>query len=64
MVSTGSDGCTLVIGKTINNHYVDAVVDSGEQVSVLSRRFYDSLSCRPRSVESIRMKGVRLLGLW
>ena len=58
MVRTGSDRCTLVIDMTINNHYVEAVVDSGAQVSVLSRRFYDSLSCRPKPVE------FRLLGLW
>ena len=59
MVHTESDRCTLVIDMTINNHYVEAVVDSGTQVSVLSRRFYDSLSCRPRPVESIRLKGPR-----
>ena len=57
MVRTGSDRWTLVIYMTINNHYVEAVVDSGAQVSVLIRRFYDSLSCRPRPIESIRMKG-------
>ena len=57
MVGTGSDRYTLVIDMTINNHYVEAMVDSGSQV--LRRRFYDSLSCRPRPVESIR-----LLGLW
>ena len=44
MVLTGSDRCTLVIDMTINNHYVEAVVDSGAQVSVLSRIFYDSLT--------------------
>ena len=55
---------TLVIDITINNHYVEAGVDSGAQVSVLSRKFYDSLSCRPKPVESIRLKGLRLLGLW
>ena len=37
MVRTGSDRCTLVIDMTINNHYVEAMVDSGAQVSVLSR---------------------------
>ena len=42
MIRTGSDRCTLVIDMTINNHYVEAVVDIGAQVSVLSRRFYDS----------------------
>ena len=56
MVRTGSDRCTLVIYMTINNHYVEAVVGSEAQVSVLSRRFYDSMSCRPRPVESIRLK--------
>ena len=56
MVRTGSNWCTLVIDMTINNHYVE-MVDSVTQVSVLSRRFYDSLSCRPRPVESIRLKG-------
>ena len=39
MVRTGSDRCTLMINMTINNHYVEAVVDSGAQVSVLSRNF-------------------------
>ena len=42
MVRTRNDSCTLVIDRTINNHCVEAVVDSGAQVSVLSRRFYDS----------------------
>ena len=56
MVRTGND-------MTINNHYVEAVVDSGAQVSVLSRRFYDSLSCRPRPVESIRLKGTSASGV-
>ena len=47
MVRTGNDRCTLVINKTINNHRVEAVVDSGAWVSVLSRILYYSLSCRP-----------------
>ena len=55
-VHTGNDRCTLVIYMTINNHWMEAVVDSGAHESVLSRRFYDSLSCRPRPGESIRMK--------
>ena len=63
MVRTGSDRCTLVRDMTINNHYVEAVVDSGAQVSVLSRKFYDSLSCRPRPVESIRVKGASASGV-
>ena len=54
----------MVICMTINNHWMEAVVDSGAQVSVLSRRFYDSLSCRPRPVETIRMRGASALGLW
>ena len=37
IVRTGNDRCTLVIDMTINNHYVESVVDSGAQVSVLSR---------------------------
>ena len=57
MVRTGSDRCTLVIDMTINNHYVEAVVDCGAQVSVLSRKLYDSLSCTPKPEESIRLKG-------
>ena len=48
MVRIGSVRCTLVIYMTINNHYVEAVVDSGAQVSILSRISYDSLSCRPQ----------------
>ena len=63
MVRTGSDRCTLVIDMTINKHYVEAVVDSGARVSVLSRRFYDSLSCRPRPVETIRLKGASAYGV-
>ena len=51
-IRTGNDRCTLVIDMTIKNHYVGAVVDSGAQVS----RFYDSLSCRPGPVESIRLE--------
>ena len=57
MVHTGNNRFTLVIGIPINNHWVKAVVDSGAQVFVLNRRFYDSLSCRPKPVESIRLKG-------
>ena len=44
MVRTGSDRCTLVIDMTINNHYVEAVIDSVAQVSVISRKIYDSLT--------------------
>ena len=39
MERTGSGRCTLVINMTINNHYVEAVADSGAQVSILSRSF-------------------------
>ena len=39
------------------------IIDSGTQVSVLSRRFYDSLSCRPKPVESIRLKGASASGV-
>ena len=42
---------------TFNNHYVEAVVDSVAYVSILSRRFYYRLSCSPRPVKSIRLKG-------
>ena len=63
IVRTGSDMCTLVIDMTINNHYVEAVADSGAQVSVLSRKFYDSLSCRPIPVESIRLNGASASGV-
>ena len=63
MARTGSDRCTLVIDMTINNHYVEAVVDSGSQVPVLSRIFYDSLSCRPIPVESIRLKSASASGV-
>ena len=44
MVRTGCDRCTLVIDMTINNHYVEAVVDSGAQISVLSRSKPGSIS--------------------
>ena len=64
MVRTGNDSYILVRDMTINNNWVVAVVDSGAQVPVLSRRFYDSLSCRRRPVESIRMKGASASGLW
>ena len=40
--------------------YVEAVV---EHVSVLSRKFYDNLSCRPKPVESIRLKGASASGV-
>ena len=63
MVRTGSDRYTLVIDMTINNHYVESMVDSGVHVSVLSSRFYDSLSCRPRPVESIRVKSASASGV-
>ena len=63
MVRTGYDRCTLVIDMTINNHCVGAVVDSGTQVSVLSRRFYDSRSYRPRPVKSIRLKDASASGV-
>ena len=63
MVRTGNDRCTLVIDMTTNNHSVKAVVDSGAQVSLLRRRYYDSLSCRPRPVDSIRLKGASASGV-
>ena len=40
MVRTGNGRCTLIIDMTINNHSVEAVVDSGAHISILSRRFY------------------------
>ena len=63
MLRAGNDRCTLVIGMIINNHWVEMVVDSGAQVSVLSRRFYDSLSCTPRLIESIREEGASASGV-
>ena len=42
---------------------MEAGVDSGVQVSVLIRIFYDSLSCRPRPVEMIQMKGTLASGV-
>ena len=63
MVRTGNDRCHLVIDMTINNHCVEAVVDSGAHVSVLSRIFYDSLSCRPRPVVLIRLKDASASGV-
>ena len=63
MVRTGNDRCTLVIDMPINNNWVEAVVDCGAQVSVLSRILYDSMSCRPRPVESIRLKDASAYGV-
>ena len=51
MVLTGNERCTLVVDMAINNHCVEAVGDSGAQVFVLSRIYYNSLSRRPRPVE-------------
>ena len=62
MVRTGDDRCTLVIDMTIDNHCVEAVADSGTQVSVLTT-FYNSLSCRSRPVESIRLKDASASGI-
>ena len=39
------------------------MVDSGAQVSVLSMKFYDNPSCRPKPVESIRLKGASASGV-
>ena len=39
MVHTGSDRCTLVIDMTINNHYAEAVVDSGHRSPYLAGYF-------------------------
>ena len=36
MVRTGNDRCILVIAININNHWVEAVVNGGAKVSVLS----------------------------
>ena len=36
MVRTGSDRCMLVIDMTINNHYVEAVVDIGHRFPYLA----------------------------
>ena len=63
MVCTRNDSCTLVIDMTIHNHWVEAVVDSWTQVSVLSRRLCDSLSCRPKPVKSIRLTGTSASGV-
>ena len=60
---TGNDKCTLVIDMTIKNYWVEALVDSGAQVSAPSRRLYDCLSCRPIPVESIRLKGASASGV-
>ena len=57
-----SDRCTLVVNLTINTEDVEAVVDSGAQVSVLSNGFYDSLSDKPPIAEKIRLKVLRHLG--
>ena len=52
-----------MIDMTIHNHWVEAVVDSWTQISVLSRRLCDSLSCRPKPVESIRLTGTSASGV-
>ena len=44
MIRTGNDMCTLMRDMIINVHLVDAVLVSGAHVSVISNRFYDSLS--------------------
>ena len=58
-----SDRCTLVVNLTINTEDVEAVVDSGAQVSVLSKGFYDSLSDKPPIAEKIRLKGASASGV-
>ena len=63
IVRAGNDRCTLVIDMSINNHCVEAVVDSGARVLVLSKRLYGSLSCRHRPVESIRLKDASASGV-
>ena len=62
IVRTGNDKCTLVIDMTINNYWVEALVDSGAQVSAPSRRLYDCLSCRPIPVEVDSAE--RCFGFW
>ena len=48
---------------TINAQMVEAVVDSGAQVSVMSRSFYDGLEDKPKVVEKIRLKGASSSGV-
>ena len=62
-VMVRTDRCTIVIDMTISNHCMEAVIDGGAQVTVLSRIFYDSRSCRPRPLESIRLKVVLASGV-
>ena len=62
-VQEESDHCTLVVDLTINTEDVKAIVDSGAQVSVLSKGFYDSLCNKTLIVEKIRLKGASASGV-
>ena len=57
-VCTEKERCTLLVDLAINDRSVEDVVDSGVQVSVLSKNFYDSLDNKPEMLEAtIRLKG-------
>ena len=60
---TEKERCTLLVDLTINDRSVEAVVNSGAQVSVLSKNFYDSLDNKPKMLETIRLKGASASGL-
>ena len=50
-VRTEKERSTLLVDLTINNRSMEAVVDSGAQISVLSKNFYDSLDNKPKMLE-------------
>ena len=56
-VGTEKERCTLLVDLTIHARSVEAVVDSGAQVSVLSKSFYDSLDNKPEMLAEIHLKG-------
>ena len=55
--------CPLVIDIAVNSREVEAVVNSGPQVSVIGQGVYDSLSEQPLIVETVHREGVSTSGV-
>ena len=62
-VRTEKERCILPVDPTINYRSVEAVVDSGAHVYILSKNCNDSLDLKNKMLETIRLKGASASGL-
>ena len=49
---------TMYVPVKINNRHISAVIDSGAQVSVLSKNFFHNLDQRPILTDTVYIKGI------